>query len=143
MAIKVNLHYPELRDPRLEPARNVTPEITGFSQSLKQGLRDFTQRLNAEFRIIVDQIASIASKVPAEPLTGTLSPEPDGANLEFLLPREARTIMVFSQDTGTRVLKLLLAGDPFNDYTFLAGTNKVIFATAPLTTDWLTYVILA
>ncbi len=137
MASPIFRHYPELPNPVVPPIRGTDQKsLNGFTDALNRSLINFTQRLNQELRIIVDQLSAIAGTGTTGISVGNLTPNPDGATTTFHLGRAANLILIFS--TG-----ILLEQGPGKDYTFTAGTTDVFFTTAPLVGDHLIYVILA
>ena len=92
-------HYPNLHAPNAQAQRGSSPEIISYAQSSGVAMRDFTQELNKELRIIVDQLQPAVRLVGNELVGGPA----DGANAIFVLansPDPDTTIQVFNRETG-------------------------------------------
>lgn len=133
-------HYPELHNPVAPTPRSKEPsvsqqELADVLRDLNRSLANFTQRINTEFRFIVDQLNNRFTTTGNEIVGGNI----DGSNNLFVLakaPNPPESLLLFNR-TNAGPLTLLVQGPTF-DYV-VTDTSIVIVnpAVIPVASDQL------
>lgn len=121
-------HYPELSTPTIQAPRSHEPQVSqkefaDYAQGVNRALLSFTQTLNRELRIIVDQLSRVSPStlIGNEIVGGTI----DGTNVTFTLkgtPLPPLSLLLFNR---TAAGPLVLLVQP-TDYLLSGNTITII-----------------